>query len=679
MKVSIANLPSAFNRGASQFLTISNLDGSVNNTDLDLNIGDNELSDAQNMSKGSGRTLSSRKGIDEYGQYLGATTGILGGFTPRSIAGVEENLCVYDTSIMRYVSGVWTALTGVTMTTNKPADGVFFPFTNKYYIVNKTDNVVKYTIGSAAGDQTDAAFKKGAYIEEFFNRVLVAGVSGQEDYVWYTDDQLDTFSGNNFFQVGGNITGLVRLDDKLLIFTQNNVYRLYGFSFDGTNSYASKLDTLPGDFGSIADRTIKKVGNKVFFIGLDARRNAALYVTDGFSIVNLSELKIGATLNTLATGLIQNACAVTDGNVYRAWITPSGDAYNNLQIAFDTNRNQFLPFETYMTKNIAAPACAWTITLNGAQRVLTGSQLDGQVSLLDENDTYDILGQESQTTTNANRDFFANASAVQVQRIGQSFKLSAYNASQTIVVDHIQVPIKYVSGTQTDLQLVIRSGSQTGTIVATSNTLTAFSTASYVWKKFTFTTAPSLTGNTTYYFQVKHVTEGTGNSVYNILTNTADNYASGNLYTYTNSAWTSVSAQDLCFRIYAQAIIDSYIVSKAFHPASVMQYYKANKFGILFGTRNGAGVEVGFAKDGQSSFLVVQVFPDAGSSATWGGGSTWGGGALWGGAQERQYMWRSIENLEGHSVKMMIRNRQPNKSFSFESLVLAYNPKNRMQ
>lgn len=661
------------------YLEIANLNGSVNTTSLDHNIGDNEMSYAQNFKRGSGNTLETRGGIDTYGQFLGPTTGILGGYEFLNIAGNQENLTVYDTNVYRYVSGVWTALTSVTMTTNKATDGCFFPFTNKFYIVNKTDNVVKYTSGTA-GDQTDAAFPKGAFVRPFFNRILVAGATGSENTVDYSDDQTDTFTANFNFQVGGTIVGMEVLDQMLLIFTNNNVYRLAGFSFDGTDSFASKLDTLPSDFGAIIGKTVKKVGNKIYFLGLDANRKAAIYMTDGVSVLNVSETKVGYTMDQLAASQLASACAATDGWIYHLWVCPSGEAHNNLGILYDTVRQQFLPFETRYKENIAPPSFAWNFSLNGSKRILIGSQVDGQIFILNNNILgYDVLPEEQQNVQASGRDFKANPSAGQLQRPGQSFKLGSYNTTMSLKISKIGALLKYVSGTQTDLQLVIRSSSQTGTVVATSDTMTAFSTASYIWKEFIFTTPPSLSGGTTYYFQIKHVTEGSGNSVYNVGTNTSGGYTDGTLFTYINSAWSAVSSDDMTFRVYVESVIDSYINTKAFHPAGIGFEYHAKKFCTFYGTSTEAALEIGFAKNGQVSFQTYTVSPQSGNSATWGGSDTWGGGALWGGAQQRQYVWNSIENLQGDSVKAQVRNRQPNKTVYFEAIVFAYNPKQRMQ
>ncbi len=667
--------PSIFNSKAPQTISFGPWNGTVNTSAIDFNIEDGSMAYAQNFKRDSGRTTETRDGIGTWGNYLGATTGCLGGYEFLNVAGTQEQLLVYNTAVHRYVSGVWTALTSVTMTTNKRTDGCFFPFTNKFYIINQTDNVVKYTSG-AAGDQTDATFKKGKYICTFENRLFVAGVSTQENRVWYTDNQVDTFGGTNYVEVDGKIIGMEVIQDRFLIFTNKNVYRLYGFTFDGTTSYASKMVALPTEFGGIVDFTIVEINNKVYFLGVDSNRVAAIYSTDGFSVENISETRLGQTLDGLAADQLENAVAVAEGTNYRLWVPLSGTAQNNFGITYDTQRTIFLPFETRWVNGIVNPSCAWTATVSGKKRVFIGSQVEGQVYILANNEGgYDVIPEEKATTYTTDYAVDGNPA----KRVGQSFKLSNYNSTQTLKVDKIAVNIKKNAGTTTDIQCVIRSTSRTGTVVGTSATVTALTSTTYVYQDFTFSTPIDLLGNTTYYLEIKHVTEGSGTSQYFVGGNSAGTYTNGQAATYATGSWTEQSAVDLQFRVYVESIIDSYLDSKAKHPAGLGFSFKGYKFHVMYGTDTSASLEVGFALDGQTSFTTYQTTPPAGGGATWGGGGTWGGGLVWGSATQRVYEWQSTENMQGHSVQSRVRNRQPNKRVFVESVSLAYQPKNRMQ
>ncbi|MCL4419959.1 hypothetical protein M1146_07770, partial [Patescibacteria group bacterium] len=262
---------------------ITDFSGGLNTKDEDISINDNQLSYGQNLTITSKGKLEKALGMTLYGNFLGTTTGILWGGNFVNRAGTQEQLVAYDTGLYRYVASVWTALTGVTLTTNKDGDGAYFPLTNKFYYINQTDNVVKYTSGTSA-DQTDANFKKGKFVEHFQNRLLVANVSSQEDYVWYTDLGVDTFSANNYFRVEGTITGLKTFYDKVLIFTKRKIHRLQNFIFDGNIAGPEAVFTLPTEFGTIYDRTIVVADNLVYFVGQDLKNKCHIYVTDGFNV-----------------------------------------------------------------------------------------------------------------------------------------------------------------------------------------------------------------------------------------------------------------------------------------------------------------------------------------------------------------------------------------------------------
>ena len=288
-------------RDQQKFFEYKSFTDGYNTRDNDSNIGDWQLSGGQNVDLSPGTTLSKRKGHSLYGNYLGNTTGILGLINHEPPAGTNELLYVYDTQVYRASTGL--ALTSVTMTTNNKTDYAFFPLTAKTYIVNGTDYVVKYTSGTA-GDQSDTAFKKGTFICEYKNRLLVAG---NDDTVWYTDLGVDTFSANNYMRTRGQVTGLQVLYDKILTFTKKAVYMTQNFSFNGVASGPESFLPLKSDFGAIYDCSIAKVNNAVYFIGQNSQGVAGVYETDGLNVILISDI-IRPDMNALATAQLANAC-----------------------------------------------------------------------------------------------------------------------------------------------------------------------------------------------------------------------------------------------------------------------------------------------------------------------------------------------------------------------------------
>jgi len=639
----------------------------INTRDDQLLIDDKELSNGQNIVIDRGGTISKKTGTTLYGNFLGTTTGILGLFNFVNAAGTQERLAVYDTSIYRDVAGTWTALTGATMTTNKAADGAYFPLTDKFYILNGTDAVVKYTSGASA-DQTDSSFKKGKYLVHFKNHLLVAGVSGQEDYIWYTDLGVDTFSANNYFRVEGEVTGLIVYYDVLLIFTKNKIYRLQNFTFDGVAAGPEAVFPLPVDFGTIASRTIKKVNNFIYFLGQSHDKKAHIYKTDGYKAIIVSD-RIDTTMNGVATGQLSSACSGEDGKYYRLSVAESGQTTNNLEIVYDTARGIFVSFNRKLIAGRADYACYMTSETSGKWDIYAGTQGTGQVFELHQQN-YEELAEERYLTLGSINQAIDSNSA---KRAAQSFKLSNYNTTETITLTQLYLRLKKVAGTTTELTIRIEtdsSGVPSGTLAdddATA-TISAFTDTSYLYKKVSFS-GVTLSGNTTYWIVVQHTTEGSGSSQYAWSGDPCvPTYTNGNMAYYASGAWTADTGTDLNFVLYVQSAIDSYADSKLFSPAGVGKEFRLHKFMSLFSTAASYNAEIGISTGVYSTFNIFFVNLADTTAATWGGGKKWKGEAMWGGNKALNYFWKSTSGIMGRNLKIRVRNRKANQPFTFNGL-----------
>lgn len=647
----------------------------------DINAPENSITGGRNVEIDESNKPTSRHGITLHGNFIGETTGILGGFNFINRGGTQEELVVYDTGVYRKSSGVWTLLTGgTTLTTNLKADGAYMPLTNKFYITNGTNHVQVYTSGGTIAE--DTAFKKGKYIIHFQNRMLVANISSQEDYVWYTDLGVDTFSANNYFRVEGAITGIVEYYDKVLIFTKRKIYRLQNFAFDGTIAGPEAVITLPTDFGAIFDRTIAVVNNFVYFLGQDSKKKVDIYKCDGYKAVPIGDDRIRTTLNGLSTAQLENACAVAEGLRYRVHVAEAGQTTNNLGIVYDSARSIFHTPEVRFIAARADFSCLWSSETSGAWGIYGGSSGTGQVYKLSSSADYDELSEERYLTRGT---YNVPVDASPAKRAAQSFKLHNYNTSNTVSVGRVVLLMKKNTGTTTDLQVRIEtdnSGQPSGTAVTNGTaTLSAFTDSSYAWKTVSFATAPQLTGNTTYWLVVQHVTEGSGDSQYYWLGDACTpTYTYGNLATYATATWAADTATDQAFQIYAQSPIDAYFDTKALQPAGFGRRYKLHRFLTGFSTVDDYKVQVGFSKGEFNSFKSFLVsLGSSEASNTWGGGGTWGSGLVWGGTQARTFTWTPVSGFEGITLKVRIRNNAANEPFTFEGITLALLPKERLR
>lgn len=657
--------------------TIDSLTAELNTAMSDLEIGDKQLSGGQNIVPASNTSIQKRDGMTLFGPFLGNLP-ITGGFNFVTASGTQRQLVCYNTGVNIHTSTTSTAISGITLTQGLMCDGVYFPFTDKFYITNGTDTVARIA-NDGTGDQT-STLQKGKYITQFQNRILVANTSAHPDYVYYTDLQLDTYTNSavQWFQVVGAITGIITYFTKVLIFTKRKIYRLENFTFDGTNSWASALFELPVEFGSIVEGTIKVVNGFVYFLGQDMNNVAAVYQCDGYSATNISDAKVRATAKTLVGSLLTSAAATSDGMDYRIYAAETGQTNNTLGLIYDSIRTYFYPVERKWINGVADFSTLWSSETSGVWYVYAGTQSRGQVYQLHSNaGLFDEIPEESYVVT-GNADLAVDANPA--KRVAEGFKLSQYGSSITnIPVTQVAVQVKKNAGTTTGLTLRIEtdaSGVPSGTLASASATATlaAITTTSYgTYAMFVFATAPQLTGSTPYHAVVEHTTEGSGNSQYFVNSNTAGNYANGNTSTYASGTWTKVASSNLDFVIYTQAPIDAYADTKAYLPVAGKEC-KITKFQSIFSQIGNYFVEIGIELStlaGIFQTYLVNLNPN-GVGGKWDDNvSKWDDGVtVWDGTPSRSLGWTDIGAFVNRTIKIRIRNRNANNQFEFNKIYL---------
>lgn len=673
LRQSKGRIVSPFMKRSNEVELLQFIKGVITN-DEDINIPNDALSNSENYSINAKGKLAKCKSHSLYGNFLGTASGILWGGNFVNRTDVQEQLAVYDTSMFRYVAGVYTALTGVAFTTNKPGDGAFFPSTNKFYYVNNTDNVVKYTSGASA-DQTDAAFIKGNLIEEFQNRLMVM----KDDVLWYSDLAVDTFGANNYVRTRGKGTGIRSLYDIFLIFTKNKVSRLQNFVFDGNISGPEAIVDLPTPFGTIYDRTIIVGNNRVYFLGQDLKNKVNIYETDGYQVKIISN-NIAPTLEGLEATQLQYACAGFDGQNIRFSVAESGKTTNNFEIVYDTVTGIFQPFRRKRVAGRADYSIYWASETAGQWDLYAGSQSTGQVFKLDQED-YEESAEERHIVAGTNIAIDANPAV----RAAQSFKFSGYNSTQTINLTNLYLPLRKVSGTTTALTVRIETdnaGAPSGTLadVDATASISALSSTTFAWTKVSMS-GVALSGDTTYWIVIQHTTEGAGDSKYFWSGDACSpSYANGNLSTYASAAWTADLDTDADFLIYSQSAIDAFADFKAFMPAGAGYTSKLQKFMAMFSTDGSYNVEVGFAVDGldPTTYLVDLT---GSTSALWDNGELWDNGVLWDAGQDttKNFTWRSVDDIRGKTIKPRIRNRGASQPHTFNGFRFIFNSNKKQQ
>lgn len=638
-----------------KYLDYKDFGGGYNTKDNDTDVADNELTGGQNIDFSPDKALATRKGHTLYGNFIGTTTGILGLVTHEPAGGTAEFLAVYDTGVYRYVAGVWTALTSVTMTTNKRADSAHFPLTGKTYITNGTDNVVKYT-SSTSGDQSDSSFKKGTYIIHYKNRLLTS----IDNVIWYTDLGVDTFSANNYLKTEGAVTGLQVLYDKWLTFTKKKVYVTQNFTFDGVAAGPESFLPLRTDFGAIYDRTIATVNNVCYFLGQDSQGKCAVYATDGLSVVNISN-KISPDLDAVAPAQLVNACAVSYGRFYRLSITPTGQTTNTIELLYDTIDKRWLP---PYTNHLGGFSCYANFETSGELNTYAGTQSNGMVYKLNQADYDEDIGQSNIQVPDVHSPIDAASGAV--KRTAQSFQLSV-SSPRTMYVTGVAVMLKKNTGTTTGLTVNIEtdsSGKPSGTLANANltGTISAFTDTSYVWKIVKFATPALLSASTTYHLVVKHTTEGAGNSQYYMgMKGTASTYALGIASAYTSSAWANIANTDASFLIFTESDIESYGDTKAFMLSPQGQKTRMNEMFITASATGNYNIQIGTNTGEYDGFDYID-YPIAQGGPIFGSTFVIGTSVLGGTNRSDNKIY--FNSKRGRTFKFRFRKRFANEPFT---------------
>lgn len=658
--------------GQDYFYDHRDFGGGYNSAAADILIKDNQLSGGQNVETTNiDGSLVKRKGHTLYGNYLGSHAQIADLMFHEPPGGTAELLAVFYTSVVRYVSGTWTSLTGVTMTAGLKADHAYFPLTGITYITNGTDSVVKYT-SSSSGDQTDSSFKKGYYIVHYKNRLITANLTSQADYVWYTDLGVDTFSSDNYFRVEGAVTGLKVLNEKLLIFTARKIYVLQNFTFDGVAAGPEAVIPLPVEFGAVYQESVAKVGNLVYFLGQSAEGVAAVYVTDGHN-ARIISTDIAPDMENLAPTQLIYSAGTEWGRFYRLSVAVSGDTYNTTEYLYDTIARAWQP---PYTSAIGSWACYTSSITNGKMELYAGSQLDGRVYKLNQVDYDEAIDQSLTSGQDTNNAVDANPA----KRMAQSFQLSS-SAPRTMTVTGVSVLMDKNAGTTTDLTVRIETdsgGVPSGTLADANltGTITAFTNASLIWKTVKFTNAAALSSGTTYWLVVKHTTEGSGNSQYYWTSDASSPAYTKPSAAYASGTWTADANAAMQFAVFTESPIEAYADTKAFYLAPQGQQAHLRDIHVTAAASGDWDVQLGVNK-GQFEGFDYYDLNVASNGPIFGSTFTFGSSTL--GGYRRTQKRISVNGKRAKTFKFRFRNQYDNEPFTIYAFRARYHILNKFK
>ena len=575
---------------------IYDLTGGLNDNANQVTLQDNELSDGKNMKLGADSLWTGRGGIYRYGNLVKGNSDILGLFEfQKASDGTTKQIATAGTDIFVYASGEWAAQGEATTAANKAE---MINSKSTAYWCNGQDDMKKYDGSSwtTMGDfpvGTAGVDDQPHGLEYFKERIIAWNTDNQPQRIYYSDQSAETTTATNYFDINEPVVACVELADSfLLTFSETKVYRTDYFIFTGTTYDPDKLKRLIVGEGTRAQRSVKRIGNLIYYIGRDG-----IMVTDGTVSKNISKTRLGTLWGTLNQNYLSNACAGIDGDNYVLSVSTSGTV-NDVIITYDTVKDIF-----YVKWDNVNISCFENFTTSGIKSLYGGDDSGvGQVFSFNNTNIYDE-GVDTEYVSETVQDGDNNLASGTTTRVAQSFKLS-----EDLNILAVEALLKKVSGTTTELTVRIETDSSSkpsGTLANTSatTTITAFTGTSYLWKKAEFTTPFYLNASTTYWLVIQHTTEGAGDSIYAWGSDdSSPTYTNGNIATYASSAWTADADKDALFRVIHKDAYDKYITTKGYYLSDPQKTKKVKNVYVEADSSGDWNVTIGLKSDLYDSY-----------------------------------------------------------------------------
>lgn len=256
--------------------TTSFVGGQVSNTRANL-LTENQSAQLTNFDLDQTGQLVTRRGTNEIGSTISLGNRIQGlGFY--GTTATQQHVAVTNAGFYKSTGGAWSNVSGYTAGSST----LFIEFAqlaDNMYFVDGNSLMYKYngTILSSSASFTGpnlppSGFK---YLVAHQNRLAAAGAPSAPDTVYFSDILSENWLTTSSVQVGSGtgdpITGLIPwIGGILLVFKTRSIWAV-----DISDPVASNwtLQLIHGSIGCAAGRTIKQVGQDVYFLSIDGVRS----------------------------------------------------------------------------------------------------------------------------------------------------------------------------------------------------------------------------------------------------------------------------------------------------------------------------------------------------------------------------------------------------------------------
>ena len=293
-----------------------------------------------------------------------------------------------NSALYRLIGSDWTSesLSGVKGTKHR-----FLTYLDTVMILdgtNQTSSANGDTFVTTGGNLDIGNCPAGKYAIEWHDRVYVAGVSGNEDTLYYssipTGGAISWTTGDGSIDIEpfsgqGNITGLAKVPGYLLIFKDRALKR-----WDGVSTYPDDLDII----GSSSQESIVNAGKVAMYFSAGYNESHGFYETNGVDTRKISR-PIQDIVDAIPSANYSSIAGFSNGE-YSLWnigdITYSDMVYSDVVVLYHISTNTWTVFSYPTEFKVFSPY------ISGNDLKIIGGNDDGEIIELFTGDLDNITG-----------------------------------------------------------------------------------------------------------------------------------------------------------------------------------------------------------------------------------------------------------------------------------------------
>ena len=218
---------------------------------------------------------------------------------------------------------------------------------------------------------------RGKYAEEFFNYLFIVNTTANPERAYWSNlYDFNTWTGTDFYRLESFVTGIIRQESNLILFTRNSI-TVVQYTGDALTPFNfRRLDT---NIGCISNRTLVNIEGTIYWLGPDG----FIYRMAGDLTPQRATEAVPRTTASLIQNSLSKACAIDHKELRQYWCCVRKDTTsdNDFIIVID-----YLVNEIFFYQGIQANSIANFTDSNGTFKTYFGDRT-GRVYLTNSGDS----------------------------------------------------------------------------------------------------------------------------------------------------------------------------------------------------------------------------------------------------------------------------------------------------